>query len=214
MAGKVDWTQEAVGREKVLFFVFLGVLVYLFNTLVWSRAQASAADTAKQMKTLTAQIASMEQLLKATRDRAEQPKAPQAETPTVSGDDPRFAPYLRGEIRRTEEVLEEVVKNLTNPLALQGIELASFSMERANDSGTYLRVPFTFQIDGSFAATVQYLQRIEELPLLVIFDDIDVLSPADRRARLQTTLRATLYVVKSASALTAPLTPTGTTPGK
>lgn len=210
---KIDWGQEAVPRERVLFFLFLGVIVYLFYSLVWSRAESAAKETAKQTKVLTAQIASMEQLLDATKKQAEQPKVEQPEVvPGAPKEDPRFAPYLRGELKRSEEVLEEMVKNLTNPLILRGVELASFSMDKAIDGGTYLRVPFTLQVEGPFAATMLYLQHIEELPLLVVFDDLEVVSPAKQRMQLMTTLRSTLYVVKSAAALTAPLDPTGKPP--
>lgn len=200
--GKFDWSQEAPNREKLWLFVILGLVVYVFFALVWGPQRGKTKHYRSEVDNVQTQIDAAQKLVEATVQAAQSGvvEAP----PGIAPDDPRFAPYLRGELRPSEDVLEEVVAAVTSPQALRGIELVGFQQMAANETEHYRRIPFELRLEGPFGATVQYLEYIEALPLLIVYDDVDVLSPEGNRAVLKVTLKASLYVVKSASALASP----------
>lgn len=200
--GKFDWSQEAPNRERLWLVVILVMVVYVFYSLVWGPQRIKTKNYRKEVETVETQIDAAQKLVEATINAAQSGAV--AAPPGIAPDDPRFAPYLRGELRSSEEVLEEVVAKLTAPQALRGMDLVGFQQKEANETEHYQRVPFELRLEGPFGATVQYLEYIEALPLLLVYDDVEILSPEENRAMLKMTLKASLYVVKSASALASP----------
>ncbi|MBI4237901.1 MAG: type 4a pilus biogenesis protein PilO [Deltaproteobacteria bacterium] len=197
---KVDWTQEANSREKVMVAVLLLAVLYVFGTYVWGVQWAKKKELQGQIDTVKMQVEAMQKLLAAQPTVVQQKPVVPAGTVSVA-EDARFAPYLRGEIKTREEVMKEVVTGLTAPSSLQGVELTGFSFSQEKDEGHYVTVPFDLRVKGPFSATVGYLERIEKLPLMAVLDQAVIASPPENRAQLSTAIRGLLFVVKSAAAL-------------
>lgn len=197
---KVDWTQEATAREKVMVGVLLLGILYVFGTYIWGVQWDRQKDFQKQIDTVKTQVEAMQKLLAAQpAATAQQPAVPAGTEAVV--EDPRFEPYRRGQIKTREEVMKEVVQGLTAPSSLQGVELTGFSFSQEKDEGHYMTVPFDLRVKGPFSATVGYLERIEKLPLMAVLDQAVIASPPENRAQLSTAIRGLLFVVKSAAAL-------------
>ncbi|GEM_PF-4348178 len=205
-SGKIEWNEVAVPREQGLFLVVLLIIVYGLNTYVWGPQCDATKGVRKDIDAMSAQVKIMEQTLAKLQEVKAAPvvEAP-VETAAPSLADPRFAPYLRGDIKRREDIQRDVVHSLTSPDTLRGLTLQDMVFDdHPIDQGHYVRVPFRLAVKGPFNATLHYLQQIELLPILVVFDDIVVISPIKDRSQLETTLSASMYVVKSADAFFAP----------
>lgn len=196
---KIDWSQEAPNRERLWFFLVMGVIVYLFATLFWSHAQTRDEEIDKDIETVRVQIEAMEKILAVKIE----PTIKKDSDEKKIEDDPRFVPYLEGKIIPKEELLRQLDSSLSDPSLLGTVELIDKTVGEATDKETFIRIPFGINISGGFIETMNYMERIEKLPLLIIYEGVSVSAPQDNPQILSTRITGSLYVVKSAAALQA-----------
>ncbi len=198
---KIEWSAEAPTREKLWFFAVLGLVLYAFGTLMWGPQRDRTKDARDEAKQLQSQIEAVEKVLAVEV----QPSVPTPEAPaaskTMARADPRFAAYLKGEFKTQEQVLQEVSTELATPKTLGQVVLSAIDFGEGTDKGDYLEIPFDLRVEGTYQDTVGYLQRIEKIPVLVVFRGVSVQAKPENPARLETHLASSAFVVKSAATL-------------
>lgn len=213
---RIDWKQEAQGREKIYFILLPLLLLFMFGRIVWGPRLSKTADLQKSLQAeqgiVTAYKKQLEELKKQQAQAGSQVAAPA----TVSATDERFAAYSRGEMKSRQEVLGEVIRAITGPQVVKdGIELLSHKSGTEIDANTYLMIPLEIDLEGPFGALLRYLDRVEDLPLLLTIDNVELNAPPEKGGRVQAKLFSTVYVVKSAAAITqGGSLPTATTPAR
>lgn len=201
--GKIEWSQEAPTREKILFVAALGLMLYAFSVWLWGPQRDKTKIFTKEITQLEGQVETFEKILSVAVKPAETvPEAPQTEIRRESAAaDPRFTPYLKGELKTQEQILQEVSGELATPKILGKVTLAGLDVGDSIDKGEYLEIPFDLRVEGTYQDTVNYLQRIEKIPILVVFRGMTVQAKADNPVQLETLLSSAAFVVKSAAAL-------------
>ncbi len=203
--GKIEWSKEAPTREKIWFFAVLGLILYAFNVWMWGPEQVKtkmAQDEAKQSRS---QVETLEKVLA----MAVKPAVPTVDTPkpaskNTPATDLRFAPYLKGELKTQEQILQSVSEEFATPKILGAVTLHGLNFGSATDKGDYLEIPFDLVIEATYQETVGYLQRIEKKPVLAVFRGANVQAKSEDPNRLETHLTSSAFVVKSAAAIIAP----------
>ncbi|MBI2343423.1 MAG: hypothetical protein HYV02_03675 [Deltaproteobacteria bacterium] len=199
---KWEWSQEAPGREKVWFFLMLGLIVYLCYIGVWGPQRARSHMVREKIDTAKVQLETLEKILSV---KIEKKNTPLASAPVgIQPDDPRFQPYLSGEMKGRHAVLKEVSEVMTSPAVLREMELLQMRFEEEQDKGDYLEIPFELRLEGSYRAMTHYFFAVESAPILAIIRGIDLVSPKIEEGRLQATLSGAAFVIKSAAALQTP----------
>lgn len=214
--GGIDWKQEAQGRERIYFFIFLLLVPVMFGRVLWGPKRAETAHKKKDLEAVMLQVETLKKRLGDVKKiQASRAAAQPVEAVVQSqGVDERFAPYLSGAVRSRQDVMSEIVGRLTGPNALQGLALNGHSIGVDVDAGIYLAIPLEVNIEGPFAALVRYFDAVEKMPLLLTIDNIALSTPPETPAKIQSKLSTTAYVVKSAAALTAGAVPApGSTAG-
>lgn len=203
--GKIEWSQEAPPREKIMFVVVLGMMLYAFSVWLWGPQRAQTKIVQKEVDVLQTQTDALETILSAA---AKKSAAPVVAVPIATpqrdpiATDPRFASYLKGEFRSQEQVLQDVSAELATPKVLGKVVLGGINFGDAVDKGDYREIPFDLRIEGSYQDTVSYLQRIEKIPILVVYRGVHVQAKTDNPSQLESQITAAAFVVKSAAALT------------
>lgn len=203
--GGIDWKQEAQGRERIYFVVFLLLIPLMFGRVVWGPKRVKTAEVAQELKNVMLQVDTVKnRLTEVKKIQAARAGARPTETSAAATNgDGRFAPYMQGLVRSRQEVMSDIVKRLTGPQALKGIALNGHSIGSDVDAGTYLTVPLELNLEGPFAALVQYFDAVEKMPLLLTIDNITLNAVTEAPGRIQVRLATTVYVVKSAAAITS-----------
>ena len=200
----IDWKQEAQGRERIYFAVFLLLVPVMFGRVLWGPKMAETREIGKELAAIVLQRDTLKdrlaELKKLQAERAAHPEQPEPTTAdsTVPS---RFAKYLEGKIQSRQAVMGEIVRQLTGPEVMKGLSLNGHSIGSDADAGTYTTVPLELYLEGPFAALVQYFSAVEQVPLLFAVDNISLVSPAEKPGVIQTRLAMTIYVVKSAAAI-------------
>lgn len=205
LQGGIDWKQEAQGREKAYFFLILVMMVVMFMRVLWGPKLADNKVVDQDFKNVMLQVNTLKARLADVKKQQADSVGHEVATPAVAQpvSDDRFSSYLKGEVRSRQEVMSEVVQKLTGPQVLKGLALNGHSVGTDVDSGTYLAVPLELNLEGPFAALVQYFDAVEKLPLLLAVDNLSVSGPPETPGRLLARLSISVYVVKSAAAITA-----------
>ncbi|MBI2345916.1 MAG: hypothetical protein HYV03_03360 [Deltaproteobacteria bacterium] len=202
LGGGIEWKQEAQLREKIYFFAILLLVVVMFARVLWGPKAAQTRDSQKQVELVSLRVETLKKRLGELKKLQASRSQQQVPPPTTGGPNARFDPYRMGAVRSRQEVMSEVIRALTGPQALQGLVLNGHSIGSDADAGSYLIVPLEFTIEGPFAAMLQYLDKVEELPLLLTVDNVTLTAPAETPDRVQAKLATAVYVVKSAAAIT------------
>lgn len=198
LEGSFTWSETVPKKERVYYVVLIGLcalMAYLFFyesiQQEISKLDGKIERSTEQEESLSARIQELEKQIEESGESTARRQS--AEDLTSH---PRFAPLLSGEVKDSFTVAREAMNALTSKDALQDMELDEFRMDNIEDKGSYQRIGISLQLTGSYDQVVRYLREMENLPMLLRFDNVGIIVDPDHRQLLRAKVVGAVYVVK------------------
>lgn len=187
---RLDWTRLTL-RERVLFVLTLGVMgVVLVSLLFWPTKQRIELHQV-QLQALTSEIKKTQALLPEARDKAFELRQIRQKGEVAGGFLVKASDILPGGSR-----LSSFLEELTRLARLQRVEFVSVRPEGVEDKGSYLQLTMRIDVQSRFRELGEYLLMLENLPRVIIIDEMKVESSTETTPYVMAHLKATTYMAK------------------
>ncbi|MFH1654313.1 MAG: type 4a pilus biogenesis protein PilO [Pseudomonadota bacterium] len=182
---KVDWNSVPTKKERIIFFIviFLLLVVFLRSCLVPSGKALSLVKTS-----LTDVTTEQNELKKSLSEAA----AEESVSKWNGSKDMRekYSSWARRIANSPEVVL---LRDFTSPSILGDVKVTAFDFDESKPQDGIMVKKIKLSLNGSFFSIAGYFDKIEQLPLLLITESLDVVSSKDGFGRVDVNADMTVY---------------------
>ena len=174
---QIPWHQKCTARERIYFPVIVAIICIGF-------LKACVVPSYQAIGTLQEKIALLEQeerLL--TRTVGER----------VQGGEVKGETLLRGNVVGHVDDLKNILKQISKSNFRRGVDITKIDLPDWEIDQGLIRQGLDLQLEGSYFATLQYVERLETLHPPFVIEHFSLVSGGDNVNRLSVTLNGSFY---------------------
>jgi len=177
-------------RTEMLGVLILAALTFFFFKVVYSRDVRKVRRAEAQEKSIRADIVRIRAEIEASKRLRKELEA--AET-TLKMTDER----LRNLKRRlpSDKHISRILAEISEDGARRGIHMTSIKPGAPEDRGRITRLPFSLEFKAGFTSFGDYLERIENLPRIMIVDNFLLEAGGDGAGLLGAQVYLSAYIL-------------------
>ena len=186
-----DWKKSISPREQVLSGLVLLAFVTMFFRVVYFPKRDGNEDLAKKIVASELEQSSLEKFTQALMQATPQKVTLQVQSPALQ--------VLKGSEKPAAKAIADLLSILSDRDFLQGLSVKELNDLPPKQERGYRKITFTVKVAGPFVAAMNYIKRVENLPVLLSVDLIEMLSPAFQSEEITLELIGTLIEMEHTS---------------
>ena len=168
-----DWQLRPSRREVVVFVGLLAAIFFLFRQS-FSGPQSQVLSAAKQqLRSTEQQLDAMHTLISALQEQYQESQ-PHADDQVPLT--PRLQAILDYRPGDSKGAVTDAVSRLSDRKFLKQVTFSGAKIGDWKEFDNYTRVPIEIKVKGRYSSIVNYLATLENLPLPILVDGVDVAS--------------------------------------
>lgn len=165
---KIDLNEEPSAREKIYFGVILVLIAVAIMRLIYFPTLAGIKNKKADINNVKLQMSTLEKFIEI--DRRIEPLPGVAANTDKSNENLEKALFKMS--KNPKKMIADTVKEITSRNAMGSVILNNLSLKPAVVRGSYVSIPVSLNVIGTFTAMQSYLTMIEKLDYLVTIDNI------------------------------------------
>ncbi len=163
---QVDWHAAPVKREKIIFFVALFIFLIGFMKSCWQPSNRAIRMMKEEVKTAQSEKQVFQDIL--SKAGAMTSKA------SLGANKEEWAIYnkMANNIAIAPDAI--LMREFSSPAILRGVRLYGVEFESPTNQSGVVTQKWKMKLGGSFETIGQYLERLENLPIILIIRSVGI----------------------------------------
>lgn len=189
----MDFKTRSNPREQILALLAIAAIFLLYLRLVAVPKREAKLQLRQQIATLLTQKEALEKFTLALSHQL-------SSGTEKAGTDGNPLKVLRGEQSPIATETANLLAEITAPSFLRGIQVKEMRHLPPETADGYSRANFFLEVHGSYPQLTRYLEDLENLPALMVIDDITLKGLTEKSGWLGLEINGTLFIWKEAHA--------------
>ncbi len=171
-------------REKLIFLLTVVVCFFVFFKSCWYPSQRAIGSVKSNVQVVQKELEKVKKSKKAAKQKVKK---------VWFGNKNTREKYNKFAKKVALEPDVYLMREFSNPLLLKDIKLEGVNFAGSKQDGTTVTQNFDLNLRGSFVSILHYLNRLEELPLLLVINEINVDSEDNRQGGVSVEINGVAY---------------------
>ncbi|MFH1874378.1 MAG: type 4a pilus biogenesis protein PilO [Pseudomonadota bacterium] len=171
-------------REKIIFLLTVIVCLFVFFKSCWYPSQRAISSVKSDIEVIKKEQTKVEKAQKEAKKNVKQ---------VWSGTEEIREKYNQYAKKVALEPDSFLMREFSNPVLLKDIRLVAVNFADNKNDGNIITQKFDLSLSGSFVSILDYLNRLDKLPLLLVLNEINIDSEENKQGRVTLEINGVAY---------------------